>query len=135
MPFITTNATGVYSSDGLDIQSIGININNNLTPTNVIGNIAPKDYTPGTAQVEVSLMAYLTDPSWDMLAKKLTQEPFAVGFMVKNAGGFYGFYMPEVQVTFDDPSSGGQNQDVMFDASGVAKVGTGGLSALRIFRG
>jgi hypothetical protein len=135
MPFVTTNATGTFSSDGLDIQSIGININNNLTPTNVIGNIAPRDYTPGTAQVEVSLMAYLTDPSWALLARKLTQDPFAVGFMVKNAGGFYGFYMPEVQVTFDDPSSGGQNQDVMFDASGVAKVGAGGLSSLRIFRG
>ena len=137
MPFIVTNASGAFTGDGLEIQSIGMNINNNLTPQNVIGSIAPVDYTPGTAQVEVDLMAYLTDPSWDLLAKKLTQDPFAIGFMVKNAGGFYAFYMPQVQLTFDDPASAGQNQDVMFDASGIAKVNNvvGNTSALRIYRG
>ena len=54
--------------------------------------------------------------------------------MVKNAGGAYGFYLPQVQVTFDDPATGGQNQDIMTSMSGMAKVGATGESALTIYR-
>ena len=134
MPFITTNALGSYSATGMDIQSLGIKLNNNLNPQNVIGNIAPRDYTPGTAQIEISMNAYLTDAAWGILGNKLTQDPFGVGFMLENSGGWYGFYIPQVQVSFEDPSSSGQNQDVMLDMSGTAKVGASGESALTIYR-
>lgn len=134
MPFLTTNALGSFSQDGLDIQSVNLSLNNNLSPQNVIGTAAPKDYTPGTAQVEVGLMAYLSNDVWAILAKKLTQDPFALGFMVKNSGGWYGFYMPKIQVSFPDPSSGGQNQDVMLDMTGVGSVGANGEMALYIYR-
>lgn len=134
MPFITTNALGSYSSTGMDIQSLGLKLNNNLNPQNVIGDIAPRDYTPGTAAIEMSLSAYLTNSAWGILSNKITQDPFGIGFMLKNNGGWYGFYIPQVQVSFEDPSSGGQNQDVMLDMSGTAKVGASGESALVIYR-
>jgi hypothetical protein len=54
--------------------------------------------------------------------------------MLKNSGGWYGFYLPQVQVSFEDPTSNGQNQDVMLDMTGTAKVGASGESALVIYR-
>lgn len=133
MPFIANSAVGSLDDSSFCIQSVELAINNNYTPQTCIGDIAPKDYSPGTAQIEVTLSAYLDDENWPLLAKKLTQEPFALGFMVKNAGGFYGFYLPAVQVSFEDPSSAGQNQDVILNMTGVAKVGDNGESALSIY--
>lgn len=134
MPFIANSAVGPYDDSTFCIQSVSIELNNNLTTQNCIGQIAPDDYSPGTAAISVGLSAYLADGNWDIIAKKLTQEPFAVGFLIKNLDGFYGFYMPSVQVSFEDPASPGQNQDVILDMSGVAKVGPNGESSLRIYR-
>ena len=134
MPFLASDVTGTYLTDAFCIQSLSLNLSNNLTAQTCIGNIAPEDYTPGTANIEVSLSSYLKDGNWDLLAKKLSQESFALGFQVKNLGGWYAFYLPAIQVSFDDPSSGGANQDVSLDMSGSAKVGPGGTSALVIYR-
>jgi len=135
MPFIANSASGTFEDDsGFCIQSLTMNLNNNLNPQNCIGNIAPEDYTPGTAQVEISLSAYLKDETWDILENKLEQTPFAIGFQLKNSGGWYGFYMPAVQVSFDDPASAGANQDVILDMTGQAKVGSNGESSLTIYR-
>ena len=135
MPFIATSALGTFSTTGLKIQSVSIGLNNNVSPQNVIGNLAPVDYTPGTAQIEVGISAYLTNEVWPILASKISQASFGVGFMVKNSGGYYGFFMPAVQVSFEDPSSGGQNQDIILDMQGTGKVGALGESALVIYRG
>lgn len=134
MPFFASSVSGNLQEAGLDIQSISMNFNNNLTPINVIGELAAKDFSPGTAQVELGITAYLSDEAWETLPKKLTQESFALGFLVKNAGGWYGFFMPAIQVTFDDPGTQGQNQDVMLEMTGQAKVGASGESALVLYR-
>lgn len=134
MPFLASSAIGTLDTTGFDLQSVALKLNNNLTPQNVIGDIAPKDYSAGTAQISVDLTAYLSNSSWDVLGKKLTQTPFALGFQVKNGGGFYAFYMPQVQVSFEDPASGGQNQDILLTMSGTSKVGATGESALTIYR-
>lgn len=134
MPFLSTNVTGSYATDAFCIQKAGINLSNNLNPQNCIGRVAPEDYTPGTAQIQVTLSSYLKDGNWDLLAKKLSQDSFALGFIVKNSGGGYGFYMPAVQVSFDDPASGGANQDISMDMSGTAKVGASGESALCLYK-
>ena len=135
MPFIASSAVGTFGPSDFCIQSIAINLNNNLSAQNCIGEIAPIDYSAGTAQIGIEMSAYNTDETWDILAKKLNQEAFAVGFMVKNAGGFYGFYLPAIQVSFEDPASAGQNQDVVLSMSGQAKVASDGSSALVIYRG
>jgi len=134
MPFVANGATGTFEKSTFCIQSVDISLNNNLTTQNCVGKVAPKDYNPGTAQIEVGLGAYLADGDWGLLAKKLSQESFPVGFLVKNGDGFYGFYMPAVQVSFDDPASQGQNQDVIMDMKGTAKVGSNGESALVIYK-
>jgi len=134
MPFLASSAIGALAVSDFDIQNVSIKMNNNLTAQTVIGDIAPKDYSAGTAAIEISMSAYLKDAVWSILGKKLTQDPFAMGFMVKNTGGWYGFYMPAIQVSFEDPSSAGQNQDIMLAMSGTSKVGATGESALVIYR-
>lgn len=134
MPFISTSAVGLFGQSTFCIQNVGIDLANNLTAQNCIGRIGAKDFSPGTAQISVNLAAYLADGNWSLLQKKLSQASFAIGFAVKNADGLYGFYLPAVQVSFDDPSSGGQNQDISMDMKGVAKVGVNGESPLTIYK-
>lgn len=134
MPFIGTSAIGSFAVSSFSVKSVGIKLDNNLLAQTAIGNIAPSDYTPGTCKVDIDLSAYLSNASFPLLAQRITQTPIQIGFMVKNTGGGYGFYMPAVQLSFDDPSSGGQNQDVMLGMKGMAKVGASGESAIKIFR-
>ena len=135
MPILASGAIGVFGPSDFAIKSVSLKLDNNLSAQNVIGKVAPRDYTPGTAKIDVDLSAYLDDSSWAIMPKKLSQDPFELGFIVKNSGGIYGFYIPALQVSFDDPMSAGQNQDVMFSTKGVAKVGSNGESALAIFKG
>jgi hypothetical protein len=134
MPFLASGATGTLEGVTFCIQSLELSLNNNLNPLNCIGETAPIDYDAGTAQIEVSLSAYLSNANWELLQKKLTQEAFALGFIVKNIDGAYAFYLPAIQVSFDDPSSGGANQIISLEMSGTAKVGATGESALSIFK-
>jgi hypothetical protein len=135
MPFVNSSSTGVLDEAVFCIQSVALNLNNNMQPQTCIGEAAPKDYSPGEASIEISLSAYLADSNWDFLARKLSQEPFALGFMVKNGGGFYGFYLPAIQTSFSDPASAGANQQISLEMTGTAKVGDQGQSALYIYRG
>lgn len=134
MPFVATNVTGDWAQDQFCLQSVDLQLNNNLTVQNCIGKAAPQDYSPGTSDITVSLSSYLKDTNWELLAKKLSQEPFALGFLVQNIDGFYAFYMPAIQVSFDDPQSGGANQEISMDMKGTCKVGANGESSLTIYR-
>lgn len=134
MPFVTSSFGGSFELATFCIQSTSISLNNNLQAENCIGLIGAKDFSPGTAQVEVSVNAYLSDENWEAIPNKLQQTPFALGFMVKNADGFYGFYLPAVQVSFGDPASGGANQLISLDMAGQAKVGSSGESSIFIFK-
>ena len=134
MPFIGESSLGILDEASFCIQSLKLKLGNNLSTQNCIGKAAPDDYSLGTAKVEISLSAYLADSNWSMISKKLTQDPFAISFQIKNADGWYSFYLPAIQVSFDDPSSSGQNQDVTLDMDGMGKVGANGESSLRIYR-
>lgn len=134
MPFVATDVSGSWQQDQFCLQNLNLTLNNNLSVQNCIGKAAPEDYSPGTAQISADLSSYLKDANWDMLARKLSQDPFAIGFMTKNTDGWYAFYIPALQVSFDDPASQGANQQISMEMSGVAKVGANGESALYIYR-
>ena len=135
MPFVSTSALGELVEADFCIQNLSISLSNNLQAQNCIGEVAAKDFSPGTANVEVNLSAYLSDAVWELIGKKLTQESFKIGFIVKNLDGWYGFYMPAIQTSFDDPASGGSNQEISLEMSGVSKVGANGEKSLVIYRG
>lgn len=134
MPFIATNVTGSWAQDEFCLQNLNLSLNNNLTVQNCIGRAAPENYSPGTSNITVELSSYLKDTNWDLLARKLSQESFSIGYYLSNTDGWYGFYLPAIQVTFDDPQSAGANQEISLEMSGMAKVGSNGESALTIYR-
>jgi hypothetical protein len=134
MPFIVNSLSGTLEAASICVKTLGIKLDNNFTPVTCIGQAAPHDYTPGTAKIDVTIGAYLEDASWNVLPYKLSQDPFSVGFMLKNSGGWYGIFLPAVQASFDDPASGGQNQDVMLTMKAMAKVGANGEKAMTIYR-
>src|SRR5690606_34609713 len=78
MPFVATNVTGSWAQDQFCLQSLSLALNNNLTTQECIGQAAPQDYSPGTAQLTANLSSYLKDANWGLLAKKLSQESFAL---------------------------------------------------------
>jgi len=117
------------------IESFTIDLDNGLSPQNCIGKIAPTGYTLGTAAISISASVYLSDTSYDaFMPDKLTQNPVSMTFTMTNKDGGYAFHLSAVQLSFPDPSSGGANQQTMIEATGVAKVGATGESALRIYK-
>lgn len=134
MAFLASSDSGTFEGVNFCIQSIDITLANNLQAQNCIGKVGPDNYTLGQASVSISMSAYLSDDSWGLLAKKLSQESFSLGFILKNSGGHYGFFMPAIQVSFDDPSSGGQNTDIILSMQGVAKVGDSSEKSLYIYK-
>lgn len=135
MPILITSALGLLDKNNFCIQSLDLTLNNNLSPQNCIGRAAAVNFTPGTAEIEINLNTYLDNVNWPILEKKLTQEPFSIGFVVENFEGFYGFFLPAIQVSFSDPASSGANQEISLEMSGAARVGLNGESALVIYRG
>lgn len=117
------------------IENFSISLDNGLTPQNCIGYTAPRRYELGTAAISISANIYLGDQSYDaFMPAKLTQAPVSMMFTMLNSDGGYAFSLPAVQLSFPDPAASGANQPVMIAASGVAKVGAGGSSALRIYK-
>lgn len=134
MAFLGTSSSGAFSGVDFCVQSIEISLANNSNAQNCVGKIGPQGYSLGTAQISVSLSAYLSDQTWSFLDKKISQESFSLGFTIKNSSGSYSFYIPALQVSFDDPGSQGQNTDVILDMQGVAKIGTNGENSLVIYK-
>ena len=129
----------IVASDGTPatycIESFDITLDNGLDPSNCIGKAAPEGFTLGTANIAINASIYLSDSSYDsFMAQKLTQAPVAMTFTMQNSSGGFAFFLPAVQLTFPDPSSGGQDEQTMLEASGAAKVGDNGESALKIYK-
>lgn len=121
-----------FLASSIVIESISLSLNNNNLPKNGIGVAAPRSYDAGTARINVEMTAHLDDNSWALLNKRTNQTAFQVGFMLENSGGIYAFYLPAVQVSFEDPSSAGADQQNKLTLRGQAKVGSSGQSALTI---
>lgn len=117
------------------IESLELTFSNNLDPETCIGKQSPQNYTLGTAQIDVSMSAYLSDTSYDaLMASKLSLTPLSIGFEATNADGGYSFVLPAVQLSFPDPSSEGLDSQTMIEAAGTAKVGANGESAITVYK-
>ena len=117
------------------IESFDLTLDNGLDPSNCIGKIAPEGYTLGTAEIAINASIYLSDSSYDAyMPEKLSQTPVAMTFTMSNSDGGYAFFMPAVQLSFPDPTSDGQNEQTMLEATGLAKVGAAGESALKVYK-
>ena len=131
VPVVTANGLATTFC----IESFNIAFQNNLDPSNCIGKAAPTSYTLGTAELNVTSSIYLSDTSYDLwMENKLTQTPVSLTFEMVNASGGYSFHLAQVQLSFPDPSSDGQDTQTMIEGSGTGKVGANGESAIVIYR-
>lgn len=131
---IAEGSSGSFIDASYCINQLNLGLNNNLSARTCIGKLAPDSYSEGTAQIETSIGFYNADESWGLLDKKQDQTSLDIGFILRNSGGLYGFYLPAVQVSFEDPAAGGINQDIIISASGQAKIGPNNENAFRIYR-
>ena len=117
------------------IGSLNITLTNNLNPQNCLGKPAPTGFTAGTAEINVSMEVYASDTSYDkFMPNKLNLAPVGLMMVLRSNDGGFAFSFSALQLSFDDPSSTGQNTDVMMSMSGNAVVGDGGVSAMRIYK-
>jgi hypothetical protein len=116
-------------------ESFQLAFSNGLDPTNCIGSAAPEGYTLGTASIEVNSNIYLSDSAYDLwMINKLSQTPVALTFILNNSAGGWAFALAAVQLSFPDPSSGGQDTQTMIEGSGTGKVGANGESSLIVYK-
>ena len=116
------------------IQNLSIELDNGSTPQNCIGRVAPSKYNLGTANINISASIYNSDSAYDkLMPAKLSMTPISFLMAAVNADGGYAFDVRAAQLSFPDPSASG-DQPVMIEASGTAKVGPNGSSALRIWQ-
>jgi hypothetical protein len=119
---------------GYCIESLKITLDNGNTPQNCLGTPAPTRYQPGTAAIKIDASIYLADGAYDaFMPGKLAATPIGMLFATSNEDGGYAFDLSAVQLSFPDPAVTGLNAPVMIAATGTAKVGAGGASALRVY--
>ncbi len=130
-PVVTTDGTAT----NFCLESFTLTLDNGLTPQNCIGKAAPRRYELGTAAISIETQIYLGEDSYEsFMPGKLTQTPISFTFVTINSDGGYAFNLPAVQLSFPDPEAAGANQATFINASGTAKVGANGESALRIYQ-
>lgn len=131
VPVVTTDGVATEFC----MENFNLTLDNGLTPQNCIGYQAPKKYELGTAAINVDVGVYLGKDSYErFMPAKLSQAPISICFGMLNEDGGYAFALPALQLSFPDPGAAGQNQPTMIEASGTAKVGANGESALRIYK-
>ncbi len=102
------------------IQSLSITLNNGLSPQVCMGSLAPREYALGTASITVSGSTYLADENWELMLKKISQEPVSIGFTVSNQDGGLMVFLHGVQLTFPDGAAEGLDQQVSLSFAGMA---------------
>lgn len=104
------------------IQKLDITVSNGLSPQVCMGSLAPRQYALGTAAISIGGSAYLADANWDLMAKKLTQEPVRIAYSVGNIDGGMTVVVHGAQLSFPDGNAAGMDQQVSLQFSGSAKT-------------
>jgi len=103
------------------VQNLSIQLNNGLTPQQCMGRLTPREYALGTAAVTVSGSAYLADSNWDLMEKKITQQPVSIAYTAANQDGGIAVIVHGAQLSFPDAGSQGLDQQVSINFEGSAK--------------
>jgi len=105
------------------LQSVELNVNNNLRPANCIGKDTPSDQLFGTANITGSISAYLTDTTilW-YTQKVINQVEMGIKFTISDGTSSYEFDVPRAKITGNTPNAEGINTDVMITADFEALI-------------
>ncbi len=94
------------------IQSMTLNINNNMRPQTCIGNDAPKDQVFGSCSIEGTMSFYFSDIQLyqDILNQVAKKFEFTIA---DAAGNTYTFLLPKTKLTGEAPQASGIDTDVI----------------------
>ena len=101
------------SSTGICINSLNLDVNNNLREINCIGQEFANDISYGSASVTGSVELYLSAETWALYGNVLANTEVAISYTVSNGTDSYTFLLPKVKLSGDTPPIGGKDQDVM----------------------
>ncbi|MCP1363749.1 phage tail tube protein, partial [Halomonas sp. BBD48] len=122
------------TASGIEIQSISLQLNNNLRAIEAIGHDAPVDQKKGTAAITGTIQAYLSAESFAWYQKSLDQADVALEFSVTDGTDTYTFTLPRIHLTVQAPQSGGLDQDVMISADYTALYDSVAGTSLKLVR-
>lgn len=121
-------------STGICINTLNIDLNNNLREITCIGKEFAEDISYGSASVTGSVEMYLTAESWALYGNVLSNADVALEYTVDDGTNSYTFLLPKVKLSGDAPQSSGKDADVMvtFNFSALVDDVTG--TSFRITR-
>jgi len=122
MPYVMVDGVAVTYC----IESLGLGIDNGLTPRNCVGKVEKTAYDLGEAAVTVDINMHFGDGNWHFLDKIMTQETVEVEWPVVDEDGLGYHYQISAQLTGDDPDSTGKDAQAMLTLSGTGAIGTDG---------
>jgi len=137
IPINSTGDLGVILIDGvaqdLCLQSLSVELNNNLTPQTCIGLLTAKDVIPGSCTITLNISLYLGDNSFQYVEKKLKNTPISIFAMAQNQDGGIGFYIPRVLLNFPDPASSGKDTQITLELTGTAAAPPAPQNQFRLY--
>lgn len=116
------------------INSITLDINNNLREQNCIGSDAPTDQNKGTSNVTGTMEMYLDIDSFALYGTALTNGEISIQYTVGDGTNTLTFLIPRAKMSGEAPSAGSLDSDVMFTADFTALVDNVEGTNLRITR-
>ena len=122
MPYILVDGAAILYC----IESIGIGLDNGLTPKNCVGKLEKTGYTLGEAAVTVNTTIHFSDANWDYLDKIMDQDVVNIEWPVIDSDGLGYHYQVSAQLSGADPDVTGKDAQAMLDLSGTGAIGTNG---------
>ncbi len=122
------------SSTGFCINSISLELNNNLREITCLGKEFPENISYGSASLTGSFEAYLTDELWDLYDSVSDNDDVEISFPVSDGTNSYTFYIPRSKLSADSPQAGSKDSDVMATISFTALLDATEGTSFRITR-
>lgn len=133
-----TSDVGSVTIDGVStdicIQTLSIDLNNNLREITCIGKEFAENISYGSASVTGSVELYLNAATWALYGKVLDNSDVALSYTVSDGTNSYQFDLFKVKLSGDSPQSGGKDDDVMITLNYSALLDTTEGTSLRITR-
>lgn len=102
------------------IQTITLDVTNNLRERGCIGNDAPSDQRKGTSTVTGTVEMYMDVDAWALYEKALANTAISLEYTVTDGVNSYTFLIPKAKLAGDTPTIDGLDTDVMFTATFTA---------------
>jgi len=95
------------------IQTITLDVNNNLREQNCIGSAAPSDQNKGSSTITGTMEVYASPDSFDLYGVSLANSSIELEYTVTDGVNSYTFLIPNARLSGDTPMIGGLDTDVM----------------------